>query len=125
MVKKFELTEQQTETLKELRCLFGENDYEVCDVAPFFRRHEQDFLAVHNEWKRKFVVVRPTRGGGISIVGFCLPSLYVKMRKIINDARGRLPVRIVWSGKQLRFAEARPDWWKQYFTPEVANKLGS
>jgi len=123
MPQHIEVTAQQRATLEKVKREFAENGYYIYPVAPFFRRNEHDFVAAQKDWPRQFLVVRPTPKGFVSVIPFALRTLYHKPRKIISSLQKKSPKTIRWSGKQLRFARQRPDWWKDYFPPEASEML--
>jgi hypothetical protein len=119
MSKHFTVTPAQKEALLQLRNLLGEKGYVVCDVGDFFRRNEHDFVAYYRTNKRRFLVARPTRGGRISLTPFLMDALYWGLKKELLASAKSLPVKVLWSNRQLKFLTQRPDWWHQYFPAAV------
>lgn len=123
MPQTIRVTAQQRATLGKVKRELAESGYYIYPVAPFFRRNKHDFVAAQKDHPREFVVVRPTPKGLVSVVPFVMRALYYKPQKIVSSLQKKEPGTIRWSGKQLRYARQRPDWWRDYFPAEARQLL--
>lgn len=119
-------TRAQRERLETLKARFGEWGYYIYDVASWYRRHRLDFVALPKmEINRgKILVVRPGKGGVISVRPFQRPGDYFHLKtKLISLAEKKPELMIRWSNRRLPYAQQRPDWWDQYVAPADYAKL--
>ncbi len=117
------ITPDILKVLANLKALMAEKGYDTCEVASFFRRSEHDFLAYDKTRVSKFVVVRPTLAGRVSVTPCVSWSLFGTLRKDIRKSQKPYPVRVHTHKKALKFLNARPEWWRDYFPSSVLNSL--
>lgn len=111
----------QLQTLKILRRRLGENGYLIFAVAPWYRRHESDFVAMPKEAPRQFSVVRATATNTVVVRPFADPR--GKLYRILPDIRKKSPASIKRGLPPLKSSRQRPDWWLQYIEPEAITEL--
>jgi hypothetical protein len=115
MRKVAQTTPDQRSTIEILRILFGEKGYGICPVAEEFRRHELDFVAYQHALHSRFVVVRVTPKGWVSVTPFVMKGNFSEAREHMGKS---FPARVFWSKKQL-FLPKEEHGWKRYFPPEI------
>lgn len=98
-------------TISDLRRHFGEANYFIFPVAPWYRRHKLDFLAVPKSDPTRLILVRPTRNGNISLRPFCSVTLYGEVRR--NLKKRTFLVRVRFS-TQLPYETLRLAGWHEY-----------
>lgn len=122
--KKLRVTKDVKETMSLLKTALGASRYAISAVPKSHRRSNWDFIAADKDAPRKFIRVRPTYTGRVSVTAFNLPIKYSRARMRIEEMRFRVPAKIVWSSKQLRFHPEQSYWWKSYFRPKDLERFG-
>jgi hypothetical protein len=116
--KPIRTTLAQRETIALLKTQLAERGHFIFPVAPWYRRHRMDFVAVPKQFPQQLLVVRPMRDGSVSVRPFCAPVLYSSLRKRLPCLGKRTPAKIRWSNRQLPYArrEWHWGWWHAYLS---------
>lgn len=105
---KIRTTVNQRSTLSELKKRIAELDHYIFPVAPWYRRHHLDFVAVPKRFPEKILLVRATQNGNVSIRPFTNSSTRNGIRHQLQKIRFPVPAR--WNGVKIPSREGSQGW---------------
>lgn len=118
MGRTLSVTNRQKAVMKHLREHIAECGYDVSAVADGYRRNEHDTLLAHTRNYQKFLIIRPTPRGLLSVLSFSQRSQYREASAIVAQVQKRHPKLVRWIGGRLS-RKGGKRFWERYFPPPL------
>lgn len=115
-------TQAQRDALAMLRNRLGEKGYYIFEVAPLYRCHHLDFVAVPKNVPQQLVLIAPKPGNRIIVRPLSSPALYDELKMLLAECRKLTGASLHWSRHQLWYRKKNPDGWMQYLSKQSRNE---
>ncbi len=121
--RKIRVTKEQERAIVQLRFNLAEAGHLIFPVAPWYKRHRLDFIALPKDFMPKMTLVRPTHKGHVEVRPYAHAAQYTRVREIIEASRRHVCVPLRFNKRQLPFGKDRTERWLSYLEHQHLEEL--